>query len=238
MHRQRWYALTALALVLVSAGLVQANPNARMFDWSQYGVATPVRDQGDSQNCWAVAATEALEANWAIRHKRSIVLSPQPVLDRTHQNGPDRVSRALDVLQKFGTTLQSLYPYTHLAGALKNIKTPFRANRWAFINKDASKPSVAQMKKMMSEHGPLAVGVQTTARFKSFRGSGVYRESVSNKDPNSIDHMVLLVGWDDTKGAWKLKNSWGTQWGNQGYMWIAYNSNHVGSNAAWVECVR
>jgi cathepsin L len=52
---------------------------------------------------------------------------------------------------------------------------------------------------------------------------------------------VLLIGWDDNTGAWLIKNSWGTTWGEtgglgteRGYMWIARTSNNIGLGAAWV----
>ena len=50
-----------------------------------------------------------------------------------------------------------------------------------------------------------------------------------------INHGVTLIGWDDTKGAWLVKNSWGTGWGESGYIWISYNCNNVGYAAAWVQ---
>ena len=46
---------------------------------------------------------------------------------------------------------------------------------------------------------------------------------------------MLLVGWDDKLGAWKIKNSWSTRWGQGGFGWIAYGSNNIGANAAWVQ---
>lgn len=61
----------------------------------------------------------------------------------------------------------------------------------------------------------------------------------------NINHGVTLIGWDDNKGAWLIKNSWGTGWGDtcdfgteRGYMWIAYNCDNIGYAAAWVQAVK
>jgi cathepsin L len=50
---------------------------------------------------------------------------------------------------------------------------------------------------------------------------------------SSINHAVILCGWDDAKGAWLLKNSWGTGWGENGFMWIKYGCNKVGYGACY-----
>ena len=46
----------------------------------------------------------------------------------------------------------------------------------------------------------------------------------SGKASGSPNHAIVLTGWDDSKGAWRLRNSWGTSWGSSGYMWIKYGS--------------
>jgi len=50
-----------------------------------------------------------------------------------------------------------------------------------------------------------------------------------------VNHAITLVGWDDAKGAWLIKNSWNTWWGESGYMWISYNCNNVCLGTAWVQ---
>ena len=45
----------------------------------------------------------------------------------------------------------------------------------------------------------------------------------------------MIVGWDDTLKAWHIQNSWGPEWGEQGFMWIAYDSNGIGQYATWIE---
>jgi C1A family cysteine protease len=84
------------------------------------------------------------------------------------------------------------------------------------------------------KHGPRTVGLYDTSQFKAYRG-GVFREKETTTDGKWINHYVLLVGWDDHRGAWKDKNSWGSRWGIHGYMWIAYGCHNIGDQAAWVE---
>ena len=56
-------------------------------------------------------------------------------------------------------------------------------------------------------------------------------------DGRSIDHDVILAGWDDSKGAWLMRNSWGTGWACQGYGWIAYGADSIGTEAVFARVV-
>ena len=219
--------LTFIALAQVSA------VRADTFDWTTRGIVTPVRNQGASGSCWAVATTEAFEANWAIRNHTKVVLSPQTVIDHRQNSGGDWFGNAMEDLMKSGTALETNYPFTTKVGPVLKVSTPYRAARWAHVT-EGRQPTVAEIKAALKEHGPLVVGVQTTAAFGPYRG-GVFSEPAAK--PGTMNHSVLLVGWNDDLGAWKIKNSWGASWGDRGYMWITYGSDNVGLDAAWVESV-
>lgn len=234
------FAAVAVAVVLPSLATA-ANPPAATaaspsFSWASSGVMTPVRDQGTSQNCWAVAATEAFESNWQLRNKSRVTLSPQPVLDWSRQAGPGYLNTAFQMLKDHGTTSEAAYPYNHVPATVRSIATPYKVSSWGEVAGSGARPTVAALKQALMAHGPVAVGLQTSPSFDAHRGNGVFKDNVVTK-AGELNHFVLLVGWDDASGAWLIKNSWGTGWGTNGYAWIAYGSNDIGASATWVESV-
>jgi cathepsin L len=210
-------------------------PSAPAFDWTRLGVATRVRHQGKTGTCWAHAGVEALEANWMIRNGTRAEFSVQAVLDHLRHANGGTARKVFNALLKSGTALDLSYPFRGRPGPLLE-PTPYRAVAWGYIAGEGRTPSVGQLKEALLEHGPLYVSVTTTSAFRKYRAGTVHREG---RRFARTTHAVLLVGWDDGREAWKVKNSWGTRWGEGGYMWIAYGSNGVGKNAAWVraQCI-
>ncbi|MEO8073191.1 MAG: C1 family peptidase [Acidobacteriota bacterium] len=109
-----------------------------------------------------------------------------------------------------------------------------KASSWDYVNSPPDKlPTVAQLKTALIEHGPLAMPVFYDNCLANYRG-GVFNE-FDQKESGQINHVVLLVGWDDEKQAWLIKNSWGENWGEKGFAWIKYGSNNIGVFAAWID---
>lgn len=106
-----------------------------------------------------------------------------------------------------------------------------KAASWDYVSSPPDAvPTVEELKTALVRHGPLAMPIYYDDCLAAYRG-GVFNE----KDSGPINHVVLLVGWDDKKGAWLIKNSWGEKWGEKGYGWIKYGSNNIGSFAAWID---
>ena len=106
-----------------------------------------------------------------------------------------------------------------------------KAAAWDYVNSPPDKlPTVAQLKEALIAHGPIVTPIFYDQCLANYR-SGVFNE----KDAGMVNHVVLLIGWDDTKQAWLIKNSWGEAWGEKGFGWIKYGSNNIGVFAAWVE---
>lgn len=213
----------------------------RAFDWRQLDKVTPIRDQGSCGSCWAFAAMAAFESS-ALYHNNMNSSQLGSVADGSEQHivscsGAGSCSGgwyypAFEFMRKDGAVLEGQFPYQAQDVGCRNMNnaTKFQAETWGFVSDYQEIPDVGDLKQAMCEHGPLAVAVNATEFFQWYTG-GVFNE----KDRNGINHAVTLVGWDDNKKAWLMKNSWGTGWGESGYMWIAYDSNNIGAYAAWVD---
>lgn len=74
--------------------------------------------------------------------------------------------------------------------------------------------AIDKIKDAICTYGSVSVCVNATPLFQNYAG-GVFFEQASDNNNPSINHAVVLIGWDDTKGAWLLRNSWGTNWGSE-----------------------
>jgi hypothetical protein len=222
--------MPALKVMACSAG-------APKFDWRMAQGATGVRDQGACGSCWAFATHGAFEGSYRIRNKTVIDSSEQDTLDCSGVGSCAGGWWAHQYLINKGSATEAGYPYTAHKATCKNVSRPYKAITWGYVGNSSSIPSVSAIKQALCQHGPLAVALRATGSFHAYT-DGVFNEFASG----DVNHGVTLIGWDDSKGAWLIKNSWGTGWGStcgvgteRGYMWIKYNCNKVGYAASWVE---
>ncbi len=94
---------------------------------------------------------------------------------------------------------------------------------------NGTNPTDAQIKAAIYNYGPVWAGIDAGNNFQNYT-SGVFNST----DGTSIDHAIVLCGWDDTQGCWILRNSWSNSWGEAGYMRIAYGTSGVGASAEYL----
>ena len=109
----------------------------------------------------------------------------------------------------------------------------YTINGWAYIGTSYGVPSTSAIKQAILTYGPVSAAVCVTSAFQGYTG-GVFNAC----SPGTVNHAVVLVGWDDaqgTQGVWILRNSWGTDWGEDGYMYIEYGCSSIGYSACYVD---
>jgi hypothetical protein len=210
------------------------------FDWRDYGGCPPVRNQSHCGSCWAFATVGPLECNIRIRHGDSVDLSEQWLVscnsDGWGCNGGwwahDYHEWKTDPCGGTGAVREFAFPYT-ATDAPCDCPYPheYLIDSWAYLG-DGVAP-VEVIKQAIYDYGPACVGVYVDSAFQG------YRRGVFNACSNGqVNHGVVLVGWDDNQGpngVWFLRNSWGSGWGENGYMRIEYDCSRVGYAASYVD---
>ncbi len=204
---------------------------AQKFDWRWYDGSTPARNQGACGSCWAFATHGALEGSYAAFGNILLDSSEQDTLDCSGAGSCAGGWWAFKYLIYKGSAREADYKYKAKKETCRtNVGRPYRATAWGYVDSSRPIPTVAAIKKALCQYGPLAVAVRATPAFQAYK-SGVFNENASG----NINHGVTLIGWDQSKKAWLIKNSWGRNWGIDGHMWIAYTSNKIATAAAWVK---
>jgi len=193
---------------------------------------TAIRNQGGCGSCWDFAAMGAYEGSYNRRFGTMIDVSEQHILSCAGAGscGGGWWDPVFQWMMGTAVRTEAQTPYTASNGTcVPNPKGRYKVAAWGFVTIKNQIPTVAELKQALVSHGPLAVAVFVSPAFQAYSG-GVFNEN----NTSWINHGVVIVGWDDNKGAWRIRNSWGTGWGENGYMWIKYGANSIGYAATWV----
>ncbi len=183
-------------------------------------VCTPVENQG-SCSSWPWASTDMFESVIKLKDGITVDLSEQWLLD-CNPYGWNCVDGwfASDIFFRDGAVLSSNYsPGT----PCDSVIISYQAQTWHFCKNGYSVAPTSSIKSAIMNYGSVACMVYVDTYFQYYT-SGVFNASTQG----DANHFVTLCGWDDSKGAWRLKNTWGTGWGESGFMWIVYGCHDVG----------
>lgn len=197
------------------------------FDWEAQGVKTPVRNQGNCGSCWAFASIQTLEGALK-RQGKELDLSEQELVGKLFY-GCGGGWYAGDHMVSPGVPLEADCPYR--ASGYKcpaGLPVATKAASYGYVGKPNKKPTVEEIKQALVTYGPLSCTVSAQSGWGSYHG-GVFKGCKNG----GTNHMVAIVGYDDATQSWKMKNSWGTKWGDQGYMNIAYGCDRICEEAAF-----
>ncbi|KAJ4822695.1 putative cysteine protease rd19d [Turnera subulata] len=215
------------------------------FDWREKGAVTDVKMQGACGSCWAFSTTGSVEGANFLATGKLLNLSEQQLVDcdstcdKTDKRACDNgcggglmTNAYRYLIEAGGLQEESSYPYTGKKGECKFDPEKVAVKVANFTNIPIDENQIAAN---LVLNGPLAVGLN--AVFMQTYIGGVSCPLICGK--RWINHGVLLVGYGARgysilrfgyKPYWIIKNSWGKQWGEQGYYRLCRGHGMCGMN--------
>ncbi|XP_034002070.1 cathepsin L1 [Trematomus bernacchii] len=205
--------------------------DAMVVDYRNMGYVTEVKDQGYCGSCWAFSTTGAIEGQIYKRTGQLVSLSEQNLVDCSRSYGTYGCSgawmaNAYDYVIKNGLLPTNSYPYTSV-----DTQPCYYDSRLAVAHiKDyrfIPKGDEQALADAVATIGPITVAIDADHSSFLFYSSGIYDEPACN--PNNLSHAVLLVGYGSEGGQdyWIIKNSWGSSWGEGGYMRLVRDGSNT-----------
>ncbi len=144
-----------------------------------------------------------------------------------------QISTALEILRAGVVSLAEMPYDDKICGPAPDIEMQsrakeFRIDGWAYVDPD----SFDIIKGALADGNAVVFGIRIAKTFNEFKGNGVY--SRSPKDTLMGGHAMVLVGYDDERKAFRLQNSWGKDWADQGRAWLSYDTFSSDATDAYI----
>ncbi|MDD1707892.1 MAG: lectin like domain-containing protein [Methanoregulaceae archaeon] len=230
-----------------SSGTLSASSLPGTFDLRTLGKVTPAKDQGQCGSCWAFSTFASLESfllpgeTWDFSENN---LRNTHGYDLSSCSGGNAMMATAYLTRWSGALIESNDPYSTASKSATSVTYPNTAavkhvQEVLYIPGRGSALDNANIKRALYEKG----AVYSTIRWEE----SLYRESLGSyyySGSSRANHAVTIVGWDDSydssrfvskppgNGAFIVKNSWGTDWGDNGYFYVSYYDTVIGRDNA------
>lgn len=203
------------------------------YEWNDFGIVSPVKNQGSCGSCWAFSTVGTMEAHWRILGKgKDTLFAEQQLVDcagafENYGCEGGLPSQAFEYIKHSGGLMTSAaYPYVAVDG-----KCVFNASKAVgYVNYGSyniTQGDENELADRLYNVGPVSIAYEVAKDFSRYTG-GVYVPTAGcGTTPDDVNHAVVATGYgyQDGKAFWNVKNSWGTSWGVQGYFKILRGNN-------------
>ncbi len=220
-HRDLEYKISSKRVILPES-----------YDLRKIKIMPEVLDQGEIGSCTANAAASAhlfcklnsSSTNSVTNVSRSFIYHYERVLEKTYPSDSGaQIRTAIKVLSKYGACAESLFPYSE---DTYNKKPTAKMNKDA-LNRQILKykrltRSLTSFKKCLYFGNPFLFGFTVYSSIDNISKTNNVLALPNESDDMEGGHAVLAVGYDNTMNSFIVMNSWGKDWGDNGYFYLPY----------------
>ena len=204
------------------------------YDWRCHGGVSPVKNQGHCGSCWTFSTVGALEAHSLVKYGDFTPLAEQQLVDcaqafDNHGCSGGLPSHAFEyIMYAGGISTETAYPYYAQDDACTVDPSTFALDVTSG-SFNITEGDEVSLKTELYSHGPVSVAFEVYGDFRDYK-SGVYTSDGCGSGPMDVNHAVLAVGYGNLDGMdyWDVKNSWGADWGDEGFFKIERGVNMCG----------
>jgi cathepsin L len=201
------------------------------FDWRDKGIVNPIKDQAQCGSCWTFSVIQAQESQYALKKGKLYSLSEQNLVDCVDtcygcDGGDEYLAYDYVIANQGGLFMtEDDYPYTAVDGTCKFDKTKGVAQVLSYI-RPTTTGNEEELKNGLAEKGVVSIAIDASSYSFQLYSSGIYNPTSCSS--TYLDHAVGLVGYgtEDSVDYWIVRNSWGTSWGEEGYIRMIRNNNN------------
>ncbi|MEY4630853.1 MAG: hypothetical protein RIQ81_973 [Pseudomonadota bacterium] len=208
------------------------------LDLREAGHITAVKNQGSCGSCWAFAGVAAMESALLKANAQDLDLSEQELVSCDGEsNGCGGGWQPFGYMVKKGIGAEAYFPYAGRNLSCKRIPPVAKALRWANVGAPDRRATVDEARKALTDFGGLWVSVGANSYWRNVAGGTINRCSNSQ-----VNHAVTLAGFqknDDNPSRapsfqFLVKNSWGKDWSEDGYVKTPLGCNNLGRHTSFV----